>query len=126
MALNHLCRLATAYHKHSPLLIGSAIESLSSSIRTSGERIRFKDVVEILRSCDDFCYVPDPGLMNQIISCWPSAEEVMQYPNYYISYLSVLAALGHYPLSLIEKCFSLQFLRHAKGQYFSQMSVSHS
>lgn len=119
MTINHLCRVATAYHKHSPRLIESAVQSLSANVKSNEERVRFKDVVEILRSCDDFGYTPDTGLMNQIISCWPSAEERTAYPQYFISYLSVLASLGHYPESLIRHCFSPQFLRYAKGSFLS-------
>ena len=116
MAINHLCRLTAAYHKYSPIIMASAVENLSANIQAGAYRVRFKDVVETLRSCDDFGYSADPALMNQIIAGWPSPEEIFHYPNIFITYLSLLASLGHYPETLIEKCFSYKFLQHAKGE----------
>lgn len=115
MGINHLCRLSAAYHKYSPLILSSSVEMLSTSIQAGGSRVRFKDVVETLRSCDDFGYSPDPLLMNQIIAGWPLPEEIFEYPNAFITYLSLLASLGYYPETLIERCFSYKFLSHAKG-----------
>lgn len=114
-AVGHLCRLAKAFHKYSPLVLESAIERLSATIKSGEGRVRFKDVLEILRSCDDFSYPTKPALVNQIIASWPSPDEVFQYPSTFISYLCVLALLGYYPDALIEKCFSSKFLQHAQG-----------
>lgn len=101
------------------MLLRTTVESLSNSLADGRDRVRFKDVVEILRSCDHFAFSPDPSLVKQIIAAFPSSDEIYAYPRFFIAYLSILASLGYFPAALIEQCFSYKFLKHAKGLCYS-------
>ena len=112
MTMSSLCRLKAAYQTYRPAILEAAVGILSTGTR---DALRFKDVVEILRTCDEFSFFPEAGLMNRIISCWPSADEITGYPAYFISYMSLITSLGYFPNALLEQCLSRSFLQHAKG-----------
>lgn len=116
MYITHLCRCANAYHKYRPEILDTAIRNLSESL-LRGDSLRFKDVVETIRACDDFSHSPDSGLINHIMSVYPSREEIFEFPAYFITYLSLLASRGYYSEKLIEICFSEAFLKHANGMF---------